>query len=242
MFNLDGQVALVTGAARGIGRRIADLLRASGATVVMSDFADWGDDLQDLGDNAYGIRLDVTSPERIKDVVAQVVSRFERIDILVNNAGITRDGLLIRMKEEDWKKVLSTNLDGIFFVTKEVVGRMMRQRYGRVVNVASVVGLMGNPGQANYVASKAGVVGFTKAVAREVASRNITVNAVAPGYIDTAMTKDLGDKSKEDLLGLVPVGRMGSVDDVAYGALFLASREAGYVTGHVLNINGGMYM
>jgi 3-oxoacyl-[acyl-carrier protein] reductase len=242
MFNLDGQVALVTGAARGIGRRIADLLRSSGATVVMSDFADWADDLQDLGDNAYGIRLDVTSPERIKDVVSQVVGRFERIDILVNNAGITRDGLLIRMKEEDWRKVLSTNLDGIFFVTKEVVGRMMRQRYGRVINVASVVGLMGNPGQANYVASKAGVVGFTKAVAREVGSRNITVNAVAPGYIDTAMTKDLGDKSKEDLLGLVPVGRMGSVDDVAYGALFLASREAGYVTGHVLNINGGMYM
>jgi 3-oxoacyl-[acyl-carrier protein] reductase len=242
MFDLDGQVALVTGASRGIGRRIADLLKESGATVVLSDFADWGEELEELGDNAFGIRLDVTSPERIKAVVAQIVDRLERIDILVNNAGITRDGLLIRMKDEDWEKVLSTNLDGIFFVTREVVGRMMRQRYGRVVNVASVVGLMGNPGQANYVASKAGVVGFTKAVAREVASRNITVNAVAPGYIETAMTKDLGDKSKQDLLGMVPVGRMGSVDDVAYGALFLASREAGYVTGHVLNINGGMYM
>jgi len=242
MFDLNGQVALVTGASRGIGRRIADLLKESGATVVLSDFADWGEELEELGDNTFGIRLDVTSPERIKAVVAQIVDRLERIDILVNNAGITRDGLLIRMKDEDWEKVLSTNLDGIFFVTREVVGRMMRQRYGRVVNVASVVGLMGNPGQANYVASKAGVVGFTKAVAREVASRNITVNAVAPGYIETAMTKDLADKSKQDLMGMVPVGRMGSVDDVAYGALFLASREAGYVTGHVLNINGGMYM
>jgi len=161
---------------------------------------------------------------------------------LVNNAGITRDGLLIRMKDEDWQKVLATNLDGVFFVTREVISRMMRQRYGRIVNVSSVVGLMGNPGQANYVTSKAGVVGFTKAVAREVASRNITVNAVAPGYIDTTMTKELAEKAKEDLMSMVPLGRIGTVDDVAFGVQFLASKEAGYITGHVLNINGGMYM
>lgn len=207
-----------------------------------ADFADWGTQLESIGENLWGIRLDVTDPARVKDVVAQVVDQFEKIDILVNNAGITRDGLLIRMKEDEWKKVLATNLDGVFFVTREVISRMMRHRYGRIVNIGSVVGLMGNPGQANYVTSKAGVVGFTKAVAREVASRNITVNAVAPGYIDTSMTKDLAEKAKQDLMSMVPLGRIGTVDDVAFGVQFLASREAGYITGHVLNINGGMYM
>ncbi len=242
MFDLSEQVAVVTGAARGIGRRIAESFRQSGARVICADFADWGDRLEPIGENLWGIRLDVTDPGRVKDVVGRVVAEFGRIDILVNNAGITRDGLLIRMKDEDWQKVLATNLDGVFFVTREVISRMMRQRYGRIVNVSSVVGLMGNPGQANYVTSKAGVVGFTKAVAREVASRNITVNAVAPGYIDTTMTKELAEKAKEDLMSMVPLGRIGTVDDVAFGVQFLASKEAGYITGHVLNINGGMYM
>lgn len=242
MFQLNEQVALVTGAARGIGRQISDLLMEAGAQVILADFQDWEDQLKPLSDHSCGIRLDVTDPARIEAVVGQVTDRFERIDILVNNAGIVRDSLLVRMKEEDWHRVLKTNLDGVFYMTKTVVPRMMRQRYGRIINVASVVGLMGNPGQANYVASKAGVIGFTKAVAREVASRNITVNAVAPGYIGTQMTEDLPEKAKEELLSHIPLKRMGKVEDVASGVLFLASREAGYITGHVLNINGGMYM
>lgn len=242
MFELNDQVALVTGAARGIGRRVANLLQQAGATVVLADFADWDQSLAPLEDGGYGVRLDVTNPEQVRGVIAEVVAKLGRIDIVVNNAGITRDGLLIRMKDEEWRRVLATNLDGAFYVTREAVARMMRQRYGRIINIASVVGLMGNPGQANYVASKAGLVGFTKAVAREVASRNITVNAVAPGYIGTSMTEELNEKVRQDLLNLVPVGRIGSVEDVASGVLFLASREAGYITGHVLNINGGMYM
>ncbi len=242
MFELNDQVALVTGAARGIGRRVAELLQQAGAVVVSADFADWGESLSPLAGGGYGIRLDVTDPDRVRAVIAEVVDRLGRIDVVVNNAGITRDGLLVRMKDEEWRKVLATNLDGAFYVTREAVSKMMRQRYGRVINIASVVGLMGNPGQCNYVASKAGLVGFTKAVAREVASRNITVNAVAPGYIGTQMTEELSEKARQDLLSLVPVGRIGSVDDVAWGVLFLASREAGYITGHVLNINGGMYM
>ncbi|MEJ2079292.1 MAG: 3-oxoacyl-[acyl-carrier-protein] reductase [Acidobacteriota bacterium] len=242
MFDLSEQVAMVTGAARGIGRTIAERFQQSGARVVCADFADWGDQLEPISENLWGIRLDVTDPARVKAVVGQIVDELGRIDVLVNNAGITRDGLLIRMKDEDWERVLATNLDGVFFVTREVISRMMRQRYGRIVNISSVVGLMGNPGQANYVTSKAGVVGFTKAVAREVASRNITVNAVAPGYIDTSMTKELAEKTRQELLSMVPLGRIGTVDDVAFGVQFLASKEAGYITGHVLNINGGMLM
>ncbi len=242
MFDLNEQVALITGAARGIGRHIADLMGRAGARVVLSDFAEWESELEPLDDSRWGVQLDVTRGERVAAVVSQIVERLGRIDILVNNAGITRDGLLVRMKEEDWRKVLATNLDGVYLTTREVVPRMMRQRYGRIINISSVVGQMGNAGQANYVASKAGVVGFTKAVAREVASRNITVNAVAPGYIDTAMTEALAEKARRDLLGMVPLGRIGTVDDVAHGVLFLASREAGYITGHVLNVNGGMYM
>ena len=242
MFDLSEQVAMVTGAARGIGRTIAERFQQSGARVVCADFADWGDQLEPISENLWGIRLDVTDPAQVKAVVGQIVDELGRIDVLVNNAGITRDGLLIRMKDEDWERVLATNLDGVFFVTREVISRMMRQRYGRIVNISSVVGLMGNPGQANYVTSKAGVVGFTKAVAREVASRNITVNAVAPGYIDTSMTKELAEKTRQELLSMVPLGRIGTVDDVAFGVQFLASKEAGYITGHVLNINGGMLM
>ena len=242
MFKLEDKVALVTGAARGIGRRVAEELADAGAQVVLADFSDWGEEITEIGSGMFGTRLDVTDSARVKEAVGNVVGRFERIDILVNNAGIVRDNLLIRMKDEEWASVIATNLNGVFFLTREVVAKMMRKRYGRIINVSSVVGQMGNPGQANYVSSKAGVIGFTKAVAREVASRNITVNAIAPGYITTPMTESLGDKAKQDLLGMVPLGRMGTVDDIAKGVVFLASEEAGYITGHVLNINGGMYM
>jgi 3-oxoacyl-[acyl-carrier protein] reductase len=242
MFKLDEQIALVTGAYQGIGRRVAENLAEAGAKVVMADVLEWTEELSDLGEGLYGVRLDVTDADQIKSVVAKLVKEFGHIDVLVNNAGVVRDGLLLRMKEEDWRRVLSINLDGVFLVTKEVLSKMMRQRYGRIINISSVVGQMGNPGQTNYVASKAGVIGFTKAVAREVASRNITVNAVAPGYIATRMTEDLGEKAKEELMKMVPLGRIGSVEDIAHGVRFLASKEAGYITGHVLNINGGMYM
>jgi len=242
MFKLDDQIALVTGAFQGIGRAVAESLAHAGATVVMADVQEWTGEIVGLGDGTYGVRLDVTDAAAVKSVTTKVVERFGRIDVLVNNAGIVRDGLLLRMKEEDWRRVLSINLDGVFLMTREVLSKMMKQRYGRIINISSVVGQMGNPGQANYVASKAGVIGFTKAIAREVASRNITVNAVAPGYIATSMTEDLGEKAQQELLKMVPLGRIGSVQDIAHGVLFLASKEAGYITGHVLNINGGMYM
>jgi 3-oxoacyl-[acyl-carrier protein] reductase len=242
MFRLDDQVVLVTGAFQGIGRRVAEEMAEAGAKVVMADVLEWTEELSDLGNGMCGIKLDVTDVAGIKSVTDIVIERFERIDVLVNNAGIVRDGLLMRMKEEDWRRVLSINLDGVFQMTKQILPKMTKQRYGRIVNISSVVGQMGNAGQANYVASKAGVIGFTKAVAREVASRNITVNAVAPGYIATSMTEDLAEKAQEELLRMLPLGRIGSVDDIAYGVRFLASKEAGYITGHVLNINGGMYM
>ncbi len=242
MFKLDDQIALVTGAFQGIGRAVAGSLAQAGAQVVMADVQGWTGEIAGLGDSAYGVKLDVTDAAEVRSVTAKVVGRFGRIDVLVNNAGVVRDGLLLRMKEEDWRRVLSINLDGVFLMTREVLPKMMKQRYGRIINISSVVGQMGNPGQANYVASKAGVIGFTKAIAREVASRNITVNAVAPGYIATSMTEDLGEKAQQELLKMVPLGRIGSVQDIAHGVLFLASKEAGYITGHVLNINGGMYM
>ncbi len=247
MYDLSSQVALVTGSARGIGRRIAEMLATSGAQVVIADlFQDQVDacvtEMCAAGAQATGIAMDVTNVEAVKKGVAQVVERFGKLDILVNNAGITRDNLLLRMKDEQWRQVLSTNLDGVFVVTREVVGPMFKQRYGRVINIASVVGEMGNPGQVNYAASKAGVIGFTKALAREVASRNITVNAIAPGYIETEMTAKLNEKARQDLQEMIPMKRIGSVEDVAVGVCFLASKEAGYITGHVLNINGGMYM
>jgi 3-oxoacyl-[acyl-carrier protein] reductase len=242
MFKLDNQIALVTGAYRGIGRAVAENLSEAGASVVLADVREWTEELSDLGSGMYGIRLDVTDADEIRTVTRRVTDQFGRIDVLVNNAGVVRDALVLRMKLEDWQRVLSTNLDGVFLVTREVLSRMMRQRYGRIVNISSVVGQMGNPGQANYVASKAGVIGLTKALAREVASRNITVNAVAPGYIATSMTESLPAKAQEELLRMVPLGRIGSVDDIAHGVRFLASKESGYITGHVLNINGGMYM
>jgi 3-oxoacyl-[acyl-carrier protein] reductase len=242
MFELDSQIAVVTGAAQGIGRKVSERLLEAGAQVILTDFKDWNDEIQEIGGRAYGVKLDVTDSEETQRVVSEISDRFGRIDVWVNNAGIVRDSLLVRMKEEAWRSVLSTNLDGVYFATRAVLPKMIRQRYGRIISISSVVGQMGNAGQANYVASKAGVIGFTKAVAREVASRNITVNAVAPGYIETAMTRDLAEKARQELLAMVPVSRMGTVEDIANGVLFLASKEAGYITGHVLNINGGMYM
>ena len=242
MLEFEGQTALITGAAQGIGKTIADKIESLGGVTVRADFRDWDNQLAKIDEHSYGIRLDVTDPEQVKNSVQQLIAEFGNIDILVNNAGITRDGLLVRMKDEDWKQVLSTNLDGVFYVSRAVLPRMMKNRYGRIVNISSVVGQMGNPGQVNYVASKAGVIGFTKSVAREVASRGITVNAVAPGYIATKMTEELNEKAKEQLEGMIPIGRIGTSDDIANGVCFLASREAGYITGQVLGINGGMYM
>lgn len=242
MLEFEGQTALITGAAQGIGKTIADKIESLGGITVRADFRDWDNQLAKIDKQSYGIRLDVTDPEQVKNSVQQLIEEFGNIDILVNNAGITRDGLLVRMKDEDWKQVLSTNLDGVFYVSRAVLPRMMKNRYGRIVNISSVVGQMGNPGQCNYVASKAGVIGFTKSVAREVASRGITVNAVAPGYIATKMTEELNEKAKEQLEGMIPIGRIGTSDDIANGVCFLASREAGYITGQVLGINGGMYM
>jgi 3-oxoacyl-[acyl-carrier protein] reductase len=247
MFDLTGQVALVTGSARGIGKSVAESLALCGAQVVIADlFQEQVDgcvaELCGRGLQATGVAMDVTRPEDVKSAVASIAAAQGRIDILVNNAGITRDNLLMRMKEEEWRQVLATNLDGVYLLCREIVPLMVKQRYGRVVNIASVVGLMGNPGQVNYAASKAGVIGFSKALAREVASRNITVNSVAPGYIETEMTAKLSEKAREELLHLVPMKRIGNVADVSVGVCFLASKEAGYITGHVLNINGGMYM
>lgn len=242
MLEFKGQVALVTGAAQGIGETIADRIESLGGLTVRADFREWEESLTELNQLRYGVRLDVTDSGQVKKTVKQVVSEFGKIDILVNNAGITRDGLLVRMKDEDWRMVLSTNLDGVFYMSREVVPGMMKKRYGRVVNISSVVGQMGNPGQANYVSSKAGVIGLTKSMAREVASRGITVNAVAPGYIATKMTEELNEKAKEQLEKMIPLGRIGTSEDIANGVCFLVSREAGYITGQVLGINGGMYM
>ena len=247
MYDLSSQVAIVTGSARGIGRRIAEALGAESARLVIADlFEDQVqacvEQLRGAGYDAMGVAVNVTNIEAVRAAIKTVTEKLGRIDILVNNAGITRDNLLLRMKDEEWRQVLSTNLDGVFYVSREVLPTMLKQHYGRIINIASVVGEMGNPGQANYAASKAGVIGFTKALAREVASRSITVNAVAPGYIETEMTAKLGEKAREELQNMIPMKRIGNVDDVSSGVCFLASKEAGYITGHVLNINGGMYM
>lgn len=247
MYDLSSQVALVTGSARGIGRRIAEALGACSARLVIADLFDEQvqacvEQLRAAGYDATGVTVNVTDVQGVRAAVKTISEKLGRIDILVNNAGITRDNLLLRMKDEEWRQVLATNLDGVFFMSREVLPTMLRQHYGRIINIASVVGEMGNPGQVNYAASKAGLIGFTKALAREVASRSITVNAVAPGYIETEMTAKLGEKARQELQNMIPLKRIGNVDDVSSGVCFLASKEAGYITGHVLNINGGMYM
>ena len=244
---LEGKKALVTGAAQGIGQAIASALAQAGADVVVVDLeaARCEETLQSIrqhGRQGLSLSMNVSEWNGVKNTIDQVMKDWGRIDILVNNAGITRDGLMMRMKEEDWNAVLQVNLTGTFYCTKAVLMPMSKQRYGRIVNIASVVGVTGNAGQANYSASKAAVIGLTKSVAREYASRNITVNAVAPGFIETAMTQALSGDVREALLKQIPVGRLGQANDVAETVKFLASDAASYVTGHVLHVNGGMHM
>ncbi len=246
-MNLQGRVALVTGAAQGIGRAIALALAEVGADIAGGDvnlerMEVTAKEIEALGRKALVLKLDVSDPTSVKEAVGKVYEAWQKIDILVNNAGITKDGLVMRMKREDWDRVLSINLDGTFHCIQAVLPAMVKQRSGRIISIASVVAQVGNAGQANYIASKAGIIGLTKAVAAEVGSRGITVNAVAPGFIATAMTENLPAPVKERMLSLIPLGRMGSDVDIARGVRFLASDEASYITGHVLNINGGMFM
>jgi 3-oxoacyl-[acyl-carrier protein] reductase len=246
MVSITGRIALVTGASRGIGRAIAETLAAGGATVVAAARGDGGRPVAEAigaaGGQADAVSMDVTDAATIDAAVRHTLERFGRVDILVNNAGITRDQLMLRMKREDWDAVLATNLTAAFLTVQAVLKPMIKQRHGRIVNLTSVVGQSGNPGQANYAASKAGLIGFTKAVAQEVASRNVTVNAVAPGMIDTDMTRALGGGAHEAWADRIPVKRLGTPAEVAAAVAFLASDEASYITGHVLAVNGGMYM
>ena len=244
---LEGKKAVVTGAAQGIGQAIAEILAQGGADVVVADLdagrcQETADRVKKRNRQVLPLSVNVGNWEDVKALVDQVVKDWGRIDIFVNNAGITRDGLVVRMKEEDWNAVIQVNLTGTFYCIKAVLGPMSKQRYGRIINMASVVGLMGNAGQANYAASKAAVIGLTKTIAREYASRNITVNAVAPGFVDTAMTQALGDDVREMLSRQIPLGRLGEVGDIAEAVRFLASDAASYITGQVLHVNGGMYM
>jgi 3-oxoacyl-[acyl-carrier protein] reductase len=247
MIRLDGRVAIVTGASQGIGRECALALADHGADVALlartrEKLEAVAEEIRRRGRRALVLPTDVTEADQVKAAVARVLAEWERIDILVNNAGIARDALLLRMKRQQWDLVLQTNLTSVFLCCQAVLPAMLRARYGRIINITSVLGQMGNVGVSNYAASKAGIIGFTKALAREVASRNITVNAVAPGFIDTDMTRALSDDVRRQMLALIPLQRMGTGADVAAGVVFLASEEAGYITGHVLNINGGLYM
>jgi 3-oxoacyl-[acyl-carrier protein] reductase len=247
MFSLKDKVAIVTGASQGIGRDTALALAEAGAKVAVAarneeKLAALVSEVAAAGGEAFAIKMDVADAEQVKAGFKAVVEKFGRLDILVNNAAITRDGLAMRMKLEDWEAVLRTNLTGAHLCIQQALATMMRARAGRIINIASVVAEMGNAGQANYVAAKAGLIGLTKAIAIEISSRNITVNAVAPGFIETPMTDVLTDKVKEELKTRIPLGRMGSPRDVAAAIVFLASDEAGYITGHVLNVNGGMYL
>lgn len=241
------RVAFVTGASRGIGREIAlTLCRAGFDIVVASPEIEKNEEVAEkiraCSGQAFTVNLNLLSYDSIREAFAKALERFGRIDVLVNNAGVTKDGLAVRMKREDWERVLQINLNGAFFAIQQALPSMMRQRYGRIINIASIVGQSGNAGQANYVASKAGLIGLTKAIAQEMAAREITVNAVAPGFIDTDMTSVLSDELKEKLLAQVPLRRLGRAEEIAAAVRFLASDEAGYITGHVLNVNGGMYM
>jgi 3-oxoacyl-[acyl-carrier protein] reductase len=245
MINLSGKVALVTGASRGIGAAVAKTLAAQGATVVAaargSNAEDTASTITLSGGKADAVSLDVTDPANVEFVVSAAMARHGRIDILVNNAGIAKDQLLVRMKREDWDAVIATNLTAAFTCSQAVLRPMMKQRGGRIINISSVVGQMGNAGQVNYAASKAGLIGMAKALAREVASRGITVNVVAPGLIDTDMTKALSAGSSDTWTSQIPLGRLGAPQDVAWTVCFLASDEAAYITGQVVAVNGGMY-
>ena len=247
MFSLKDKVALVTGSSQGIGRETALALSEAGAKVAVAarnegKLVALVEEIAAKSGEAFAVKLDVADAEQIKAVFKAVLEKFGKLDILLNNAAITRDGLAMRMKQEDWEVVLRTNLTGAHLCTQQALATMMRARAGRIINIASVVARTGNPGQANYVAAKAGLIGLTKAVAMEIASRNITVNAVAPGFIETPMTDVLADKVKEELKTRIPLGRMGTTRDVAAAIVFLASDEAGYITGHVLDVNGGLYL
>jgi len=242
-----GQVGIVTGGARGIGKAIAEGLAKSGVDLVIAgrnlDAAnETAAALTAFGVKAMGVKLDVSNSEEVEKTFEGIRKEFQRIDILINNAGITKDGLLLRMSEVAWDSVININLKGVFLCSREAIKDMAKQRYGRIVNITSVAAFMGNPGQANYSASKAGIVGFTKTIAREYAIRGITVNAVAPGFIETAMTDVLSDRVKEEMKKLIPLGRFGTVEDVANAVIFLASPDSGYITGQVIHVNGGMYM
>jgi len=244
MSGLTGKVALITGGAQGIGLAIATALHQAGAVVVVGDLdeAKAKEAAAGLGGEASSIRLNVADEQDVKQAVAQLIAERQRIDILVCNAGITRDGLLLRMKPEDWDAVLAVNLHGTFYCIKQALPAMAKQRYGRIVTISSIVGVMGNAGQANYAASKAAVIGLTKSVAREYAGRNVTANAVAPGFIDTAMTQKLPDTVKQQLREQIPLARLGTPQDIAAAVKFLVSDDAAYITGQVLHVNGGMWM
>jgi 3-oxoacyl-[acyl-carrier protein] reductase len=247
MFRLDEKTALVTGASQGIGEAIARLLARQGARVVLAARNEdrlkrLAEEIDAGGGCARPLALDVSQPETLGERLKSLPEDFAAVDILVNNAGVTADNLLASMSLDDWEKVLRTNLTGAYALTKEVVRGMMKRRWGRVINISSVVGLMGNAGQANYAASKAGLIGFSKSLARELGSRNITVNVVAPGYIETAMTDKLGEAARGQLTASIALQRLGTVDDVAWPVLFLASQEGGYVTGETINVSGGLYI
>jgi 3-oxoacyl-[acyl-carrier protein] reductase len=246
MFSLQGRVALVTGASQGIGRECA-LVLADGGTVAVAarneeKLQSLVQEIESKGGKAAAFKLDVASEDTIKSTVKAIIAQFGKIDILVNNAGITRDQLLLRMKRADWDEVLATNLTAPYLLTQAAISSMLKQRWGRIINITSINGQMGQAGQANYASSKAGLIGLTMSVAREVASRNITCNAVAPGWIDTAMTAELVPDLKDKMVAAVPLGRPGTAKEIAAAVRFLASDEAAYITGHVLNVNGGMLM
>jgi 3-oxoacyl-[acyl-carrier protein] reductase len=247
-LKLAGKIALVTGASRGIGREIALELARQGANVAVNYSGSEAkanevvDEIKTMGREAFAVKCDVSNAEEVASMVKDTTNIFGRLDILVNNAGITKDNLLMRMKEEEWDDVLNINLKGVFLCTKAVTRQMMKQRVGRIINISSVVGVSGNPGQANYVAAKAGVIGLTKTTAKELATRNITVNVIAPGFITTDMTDKLTDELKTEMLKQIPLARLGEPKDIAKAAAFLASDDAGYITGQTLNINGGMVM
>ncbi|MEE9523873.1 MAG: 3-oxoacyl-[acyl-carrier-protein] reductase [Thermodesulfovibrionales bacterium] len=246
-MEIKGQVAFITGGARGIGKAIAEAYAKLGCNVVIADIdadlsGQTAEEMKGAGVDALGVQIDVSDSESVSAAFKAAKEKFDRIDILVNNAGITKDSLIMRMKEDDWDAVLSINLKGVFLCTKEVIRIMSKQKYGRIVNIASVVAFMGNPGQANYSASKAGIVGLTKTTAKEYASRGVTSNAVAPGFIVTAMTDALPDNVKDEMKKSIPSGEFGTVEDVANAVVFLSLPESGYITGQVIHVNGGMYM
>ncbi|WP_412499675.1 3-oxoacyl-ACP reductase FabG [Shewanella chilikensis] len=243
-LDLTGKIALVTGASRGIGKSIATTLAEAGATVFGTATSERGAEAISayLGDKGQGLVLNVTDPQSVENLFASIKEKAGDVDILVNNAGITRDNLLMRMKEDEWQDILDTNLTSLFRLSKPVMRSMMKKRHGRIINIGSVVGTMGNAGQVNYSAAKAGLIGFTKSLAREVASRQITVNAIAPGFIQTDMTDELTEEQQQAIMSQVPMERLGQAQEIANAVLFLASDSAAYITGETLHVNGGMYM